>query len=339
MGTVSFVVVLSKPLTHHGGNVDIVRTVVQRIFLIALVVAITTFFLSCLIRLMPGDLATIMVPNALPETVASIRETAHLDLNVFQYWFKWLGNLVTGDLGYYFAQSGNTPVLDVIKRTLPTSAILVLYVQIVALVISVPLGLLSAYKEGTRLDRILQSVLFTLSSIPNFIIAVVLVLFFSIKWTLLPPIDYVKPGDDLVQHFRHLALPVITLSVALIASYTRLLRADVIATLKEDYVMMAMSKGISNSRVLWKHVLRPSSTTLLTSAALNMGALIGGTIVIETIFNLPGLGYEIAAAIVQRQVVALQTLIAIVSFIYVFFNSIVDIVANIIDPRTRERRV
>ena len=144
---------------------------------------------------------------------------------------------------------------------------------------------------------------------------------------------------DLLLHLKYMVLPVMSLAIGIIASYTRLLRADVIATLKEDYVMMAMSKGISNSRVLWKHVLRPSSTTLLTSAALNMGALIGGTIVIETIFNLPGLGYEIAAAIVQRQVVALQTLIAIVSFIYVFFNSIVDIVANIIDPRTRERRV
>jgi len=135
-----------------------------------------------------------------------------------------------------------------------------------------------------------------------------------------------------------MVLPVASLAVGIIASYTRLLRADVIATLKEDYVMMAMSKGISNSRVLWKHVLRPSSTTLLTSAALNMGSLIGGTIVIETLFQIPGLGYEIAFAIVTRQVIALQTLIAIVAFAYVFFNSTVDIVANIIDPRTRERR-
>lgn len=322
-----------------GGSMEILRNAGQRILMILLVVGITTFFLSCLVRLMPGDLATLMVPNAIPDTVASIREAANLDMNVFGYWWNWILNIFTGDLGFYFSQSGNVPVLDVVRRTLPTSAILVLYVQIVALTVSLPLGLVSAYKEGSRFDRLVQSALFTISSIPNFVVAVVLVLFFSLRWNLLPPIDYVKPGENLLQHFRHLVLPVVTLSIGLIASYTRLLRADVIATLKEDYVMMAMSKGISNGRVLWKHVLRPSSTTLLTSAALNMGALIGGTIVIETIFNLPGLGYEIASAIVQRQVIALQTLIAIVSFIYVFFNSLVDIIANIIDPRTRERRV
>lgn len=227
---------------------------------------------------------------------------------------------------------------DVLKRSIPTSILMVVYVQIVALLVSVPLGLLSAYKEGTRFDRILQSVLFVLSSIPSFALALVFSLFFALRWPILPPLGYATPGEDIVLHFKYMVLPVASLAVGIIASYTRLLRADVIATLKEDYVMMAMSKGISNSRVLWKHVLRPSSTTLLTSAALNMGALIGGTIVIETLFQIPGLGYEIAFAIVTRQVIALQTLIALVAFAYVFFNSTVDIVANIIDPRTRERR-
>jgi peptide/nickel transport system permease protein len=134
-------------------------------------------------------------------------------------------------------------------------------------------------------------------------------------------------------------LPVISISVALTSSYTRLLRTDVIATLKEDYVTMAASKGISNRRVLWFHVFRPSSTTLLTSAALNMGGLIGGTIVIETIFVIPGIGYEIFYSIGARQVVAMQTLIALISFAYVFFNTFIDLLTNAIDPRTRERRV
>ena len=225
-----------------------------------------------------------------------------------------------------------------LKRSIPTSILMVVYVQIVALLVSVPLGLVSAYREGSRFDRALQSVLFILSSIPSFALALVFSLFFALRWPILPPLGYAKPTEDLFMHFKYMILPVASLSVGIIASYTRLLRADVIATLKEDYVMMAMSKGITNTRVLWKHVLRPSSTTLLTSAALNMGSLIGGTIVIETLFQIPGLGYEIAFAIVTRQVIALQTLIAIVAFAYVFFNSTVDIVANIIDPRTRERR-
>ena len=306
--------------------------------MIFMVVIATTFFLSCLIRLLPGDPAQIMVPNAMPDSVASIKHISGLDLNVFGYFWKWLRGMLTGDFGYYYSNSGNQAVTVILKRSIPTSALLVLYVQVVALSFSVPLGLVSAYKEGTRFDRWTQSTLFALSSIPSFVIAVMLTLFLSMKWNVLPPLDYVSFREQPIEHFKHMVMPVAALSMGLIASYTRLLRADVIATLKEDYVMMATSKGISNRRVLWKHVLRPSSTTLLTSAALNMGALIGGTIVIEIIFNLPGLGYEIAAAIVTRQVIALQTLIALVSFIYVFFNSLVDIIANIIDPRTRERR-
>ena len=324
---------------HNGGwQLEILRTIGQKVATIALVVVAATFFLSCLIRLLPGDPAVIMVPNGIPESIERIRHLSGLDRNVFGYFWKWLSGMLTGDFGYYYASSGDNPVSDVLKKALPTSAILVLYVQFVALLISVPLGLVSAYREGTRFDRVTQSTLFTLSSIPGFVTAVILTWLLSLKFNLLPPLDYVSFRENPVEHFKHLIMPVASLSIGLIASYTRLLRADVIATLKEDYVMMATSKGITNRRILWKHVLRPSSTTLLTSAALNMGALIGGTIVIEIIFNLPGFGYEIAAAIVQRQVVALQTLIAIVSFIYVFFNSMVDVVANIIDPRTRERR-
>lgn len=153
------------------------------------------------------------------------------------------------------------------------------------------------------------------------------------------PIGYVHPTENLVQHLKLMILPVASIAIGLTSSYTRLLRTDVIATLKEDYVTMAASKGISNRRVLWRHVFRPSSTTLLTSAALNMGGLIGGVVVIETIFVIPGIGYEIFYAIGARQVIAMQTFIALISFGYVFFNTTIDLVTNIIDPRTRERRV
>jgi peptide/nickel transport system permease protein len=176
-------------------------------------------------------------------------------------------------------------------------------------------------------------------SFPGFALALILSLVFAVQLGWVDPIGYVKPSENLAEHLKLMILPVISISVALTSSYTRLLRTDVIATLKEDYVTMAASKGISNRRVLWFHVFRPSSTTLLTSAALNMGGLIGGTIVIETIFVIPGIGYEIFYSIGARQVVAMQTLIAIISFAYVFFNTFIDLLTNAIDPRTRERRV
>jgi peptide/nickel transport system permease protein len=199
--------------------------------------------------------------------------------------------------------------------------------------------LLTAYKEGSRFDRWTSSMLFTLVSFPAFALALIMSLIFAVKLGWVDPIGYVKPSENLGQHFKLMILPVMSLAVGLTSSYTRLLRNDVIATLKEDYVTMAASKGISNKRVLWMHVFRPSSTTLLTSAALNMGGLIGGTIIVETIFVIPGMGYEIFYSIGARQIVAMQTLIALVSFAYVFFNTSVDLITNITDPRTRERRV
>ena len=133
-------------------------------------------------------------------------------------------------------------------------------------------------------------------------------------------------------------MPVLSLSFGLIAQYTRLLRADMIASLREDYVTMAMSKGLSDRRILWQHVFRPSSVTLFTSAALSMGGLIGGAIVIESIFATYGVGFEIFAAIGGRQYIMLQSCVAVIALFYVFFNLVVDIGSGFVDPRTRDRR-
>jgi peptide/nickel transport system permease protein len=289
--------------------------------------------------MLPGDAAQLMVPNSVAEVRDAIRMETGLDRGIFGYYWKWLSGMLTGDFGAYYLNGGTRPVTDVLREAVPASLQLIMYTQIVALLLSIPLGLVSAYKENSRFDKIVSSTLFTLVSFPGFALGLVLSLIFAVRLGLVDPVGYEPFSGNLGTHFKLMILPVVSLSVGLTASYTRLLRNDVIATLKEDYVTMAASKGISDRRVLWRHVFRPSSTTLLTSAALNMGGLIGGTIIIETIFAIPGLGFEIAYSIGARQVVAMQTLIAIIAFAYVFFNSMVDIFMNIVDPRTRERRV
>lgn len=299
----------------------------------------SSFLLSCLMWLLPGDPAQLISGGAPEGVVNAIRQEVGLDRGVFGYYWNWLSNLLTGDFGKYYLNGGTREVSEVIKATLPVSLQMILYAQIVALTFAIPLGLVSAYKENSRFDRIVSSSLFTLVSFPSFALALIMSLVFAVQLGWVDPIGYVKPSEDLFQHFKLMILPVLSIAVGLTSSYTRLLRTDVIATLKEDYVTMAASKGISNKRILWFHVFRPSSTTLLTSAALNMGGLIGGTIVIETIFVIPGIGYEIFYAIGARQVIAMQTLIVLVAFAYVFFNTLVDFITNIIDPRTRERRV
>lgn len=289
--------------------------------------------------LLPGDPAQLISGGAPEGVVNAIRQEVGLDRGVFGYYWKWLTDLLSGDFGKYYLNGGTREVSEVIKATLPVSLQMIVYAQIVALVFAIPLGLISAYKENSRFDRIVSSSLFTLVSFPSFALALIMSLVFAVQLGWVDPIGYVKPSEDLFQHLKLMILPVLSISVGLTSSYTRLLRTDVIATLKEDYVTMAASKGISNKRILWFHVFRPSSTTLLTSAALNMGGLIGGTIVIETIFVIPGIGYEIFYSIGARQVIAMQTLIVLVAFAYVFFNTLVDFITNVVDPRTRERRV
>jgi peptide/nickel transport system permease protein len=315
------------------------REIYKRLIGMAVVVVIATFLLSLLMWLLPGDPAELMSPSSPAGAVDVIRQEVGLNRGVFGYYWQWLSNMLTGDFGKYYLGGGERAVSEVITRTLPVSFQLILYAQVVSLAIAIPLGLTSAYKENSRFDRIVSSALFSLVSFPGFALALILSLIFATTLGWVDPIGYVKPSEDLFQHAKLMILPVTSLAVGLTSSYTRLLRTDVIATLKEDYVTMAASKGISNKRVLFKHVFRPSSTTLLTSAALNMGGLIGGTIIIETIFVIPGIGYEIFYSIGARQVIAMQTLIALVSFAYVFFNTSIDLITTIIDPRTRERRV
>ena len=312
--------------------------IIKRLILMSTVVVIATFLLSLLMWILPGDPVQMMVPNAIDTQRDVIRTATGLDRGIFGYYWKWLQDILTGNFGSYYLNGGTREVSEVLRSSLPATLQLIFYTQIVALVISIPLGLITAYKEGSKFDTVVSSTMFTLVSFPGFALALVLSLIFAVKLGWVDPVGYEPFGGDLAKHFRQMILPVASLAVGLTASYTRLLRNDVIATLKEDYVTMAASKGISDRRVLWKHVFRPSSTTLLTSAALNMGGLIGGTLIIETIFTIPGIGFEIYYTIGARQVVAMQTMIALIAFAYVFFNSTVDLLTNITDPRTRERR-
>lgn len=313
--------------------------IAKRLGQLILVLVGSTLFVSLIIRLIPISVADLYVVN--PDPVGRLAEIHKLglDKNPVLYYLDWLWGLVHGNFGNYIYPGGGTePVSEHISRTLPVSLILIVYVQIVALAISIPLGLLSAYKVGTRTDRIISNILFTTSSIPSFVIGLVMAFFVGVKLGWLPPLGYEPISNGIWNHLKLMILPVISLSVPLIASYTRLLRTDVIATLREDFITMAASKGLSNRRILWTHVFRPSSITLFTSAALNMGALIGGALVIETIFSIPGIGFEIYLAIQARQYIALQSYIAIIAIGYVFFNALVDIAVGFIDPRARERR-
>lgn len=311
----------------------------QRLAQLLIVVFCVTFGCSLLIQLVPVSPAEILLPVGSPEERALLTAEIGLDRGPIGYYVKWLGEFVTGNFGKIYYSGGTEEVSTRLAVAFPRSMWLMIYTQILALAIAIPLGVWSAYRVGRRADRVISNTLFATSSIPSFAIALVLVLVIGVRLQWLPTLDYQPYSAGIWEHFKHMIMPVLSLSVGLIASYTRLLRADMIATLREDYITMAASKGLTDRRILWRHAFRPSSITLFTSAALNMGGLIGGAIVIETIFATYGVGFEVFAAINGRQYIALQSLVGLISIFYVVFNMVVDFIAGYVDPRTRDRRV
>ena len=312
----------------------------QALTKLLLVLVGATFLLSLIVRLLPGGPADFYT-NAFSEEgrLAQIKELG-LDRNVFSSYAHWIFDLIRGDFGPFFMTGGSTrPTSLIIAQSVPRSLLIMLYVQIISLTIAIPLGLITAYRADKAVDRVISTGLFAGSAIPGFALALALGYYFGVRLQLLPTIGYVPIAEGLGEHFKHLILPVASLSIPLCASYARILRAEIISTLRQDYVTMAVSKGISNSRVLVKHVLRPSSTSLITTASLNMGALIGGTVIIDQIFALGGLGQQITFAIFARQYIALQSYIALIAIAFILFTVLADLLIGVVDPRTRNRHV
>jgi peptide/nickel transport system permease protein len=175
-------------------------------------------------------------------------------------------------------------------------------------------------------------------AIPNFALALVLQYYLGVKWKLFPTSGYTPITENPSEHFQQMVLPCITLAVGQIAVYMRLLRSDMIATLQQDFILLAKAKGMQPRRVLFRHALRPSSLTLLTVAGLNVGTLIGGALIVEVLFQIPGIGFMMAEAIGTRQIVAFQSLVAIVAIAYVLINFGVDLLYTVLDPRIRHDR-
>lgn len=322
---------------------NLARELGKRVLGLVVVVLLVTLFTSFLLTLVPGDPVDTLIPvpdenEVVLERKEAVRERLNLDEPFPVRYAAWLGDFVTGDLGSYYAITDEVPVYDRLKEALPVSLQLVVYSQILALAVAVPLGVLTAYRAGSLFDRATNATAFGMLAMPNFVLALVLAYYVGVWLGWLPVNGYTAFSDNVGEHFRHMVLPTLTLAASQIAVYMRLLRSDMVATLQEDFIQMARSKGISDRRVLWRHALRPSSLTVLTVAGLNVGALIGGAVVVELIFRLPGVGTELVQAILSRQYVALQGYVAVIAVFYVVVNFLVDILYTVLDPRIRHAR-
>lgn len=312
----------------------------RRLLQLAVVFVVVTFFTVALMSLVPGRPETLVIPfDTTPgqQLTKDFRAENNLDRPLPVRWAKWAGKFVTGDMGQIYSSSDSEPVSSRVRSAAPTSALLISYTIVFSLLVAVPLAVWAAYRSGTRIDKVLNTVMFGFISLPNFAVALVLSYFLAVRADVVPATGYTAPGDGLSEHIRSMVVPVLALSLGQIAVFMRLLRSDLVATLQEDFILMAKSKGISNARVLWRHALRPSSLTLLTVAGLSVGALIGGTLVVEFLLGIPGLGKEVGSAILTRQYVQLQSLVAVIAISFVLVNFFIDFLYTVLDPRIRER--
>jgi peptide/nickel transport system permease protein len=308
--------------------------VVRRLlYLVPVLIAVSllTFLIA---SLLPGDLAYVILGDqATPENVAALRHDMGLDLPIWWRYLSWLGNVLQGDFGRSF-RTGQT-VLQAVSERLPVSFELMLMAELIGLAIGVPLAIACAVRSGSAFDRFMTGGAFGMLSVPTFLSAILLIYLFAVELRWLPATGYVPFGEDPLGNFRFLLLPALTLALAEWPGIMRVLRSDMIATLQEDYIAMARAKGLKASRILFVHALKPSSLTLVTITGINIGRLIGGTLIVETIFALPGIGRLLVGAIFTRDLIILQGVVLLVAGGFVLVNFIVDLLYAILDPRIR----
>jgi peptide/nickel transport system permease protein len=290
-----------------------------------------------LLNLLPGDpTIAILGPSATAENVAKLRHELHLDQPLPTRYVHWVGRSATGDLGKSYVSS--QPTTEALKQRLPVTLELLLLSQLLALAIAVPLAILAALKPNGLLDRLSTSTAFGLLAMPNFMLGVLLIYLFAVKFHFFPATGYTRFSESPYENLRSLVLPSVTLGVAELAVYLRLLRTDLIATLQEDYIAMAKAKGLPTSRILLRHALRPSTFSLITVTGLNLGRLIGGAFIVEYLFALPGIGSLTVESIFKRDYIVVQGTVLLVAVGYVLANFLVDLLYGFVDPRVRHAR-
>lgn len=312
--------------------------ILKKLAQLVVTVILVTLFASFLLELLPGDPVEVMVPFGTDEYREEVRQELNLDDPFIVRYVHWLGDFVRGDMGDYYTTSSSRPVVDEFQDAFPISIQLMIYAQLLALVVAIPLGVLTAYRSETFFDRSSNTAAFALLAVPTFVLGFVLQYYLGMKWGWFRVQGWIPFSESPSEYLKSVVLPTLTLAAGQIAIYMRLLRSDMIATLQQDFITMAKAKGIRPRRILFRHALRPSSLTLLTVAGLNVGTLIGGALIVEVVFNIPGIGLKMQYAISQRQFVAFQSMVAIVAILYVLVNFAVDILYTVLDPRIRHAR-
>ena len=307
-----------------------IKYVLKRLLQLIPVLIGITFLSFAMMRLAGGDAVTYMYENAgtavSQEVIDKTRAEYGLDQPFLVQYGKWFAGMVTGDMGVSYVSKKD--VYDTFVEKLPATLLLTVSSVLLTMIISIPLGILSAVKHNRWSDYVIRFVSFIGNSMPNFFAALVLMYFFSIKLGWLPVIT----TDNIV---LSMGLPTLTLAIAMASKYTRQVRAAVLEELNKDYVAGARARGVRGSVIVWRNVMKSSMLTIITLLALSIGSLLGGTTIVETIFMWDGVGKMAVDAITMRDYPIVQAYVAWMAIIYVVVNLVTDILYHYMDPRVR----
>ena len=306
------------------------------IHLIPIIFAVTLLsFLS--VNLLPGDVAETIAgvgtdAAVMDEAIVqNIREDLGLDRPVIVRYLSWVGNALRGELGKSY-QTGQL-VSEAIAFRLPVTIQLLVMAQFMAILFAIPAGIFAAYRAGKMPDRVLTTLAFAFLAAPSFIIAISLAFIFAVLLNWFPATGYVPFTENFFGNIRSFILPALALALIEWPILYRVLRNDLIATLQEDFISLAKAKGLGPFHILFGHALRPSLFTLITIVGIQLGNLISGAVIVESIFALPGLGSLLVASIHAREILMVQGIIALMAIAYVAINLIVDLLYGVLDPR------
>lgn len=312
----------------------VLRSISSKLLFAVPVLILVTLGTTALIDLMPGSPAvTILGQTATPEQIAAINAEYGFDDPFWERYWSWLVAALQGNLGTSLL-NGRSVTADILQR-IPVTAELALLAMIISLVISVPLGVIAAAKVASRLDRMLSGIASASMALPSFVVAVLLVFFLSVINRVFPVTGWVPFAEDPIRNLYYAFLPALALAVAEFGFFYRLLRGDMVATLQQDFVLSARAKGLSRKYVLFRHALRPSLFSLITMAGLSFGRMLGGAVIVEFFFAIPGLGNLMLVAIPYTDIPTIQGVVVFIAVVFVLINITVDALLTAVDPRVR----
>jgi peptide/nickel transport system permease protein len=306
-----------------------VQYIGRRLLMMALVLFGVTIIIFSMVRLIPGDPAFLILGDrATNEAAAQLREQLGLNKPLLTQYWDFIRGIVTGQLGTSLLY--RQPVINLVARRVPVSLFLAFYAMGIAAILTLTFGVLAAVNRGRWVDHVVRIAFLFFITTPAFWLGILLILLLSLRLHLFPVSGY---GQTLTDHFRSLFLPALTLALQLAAVLIRNLRGQIITVQYSDYVRTARSKGLSERMVLWRHTLRNALIPVVTIFGLQFGYLVGGTVVVETVFAVPGLGQLLIQSITGRDYPVVQAITVIAAFFVILVNLIVDLSYSFLDPR------